>query len=83
MTMLAEMGTPPIELMKRAGHKKFSTTMKFYINDDASTHKIIQQNINKLTLEEKLIEVTTDKGVIQVPEHLIMMYSHTTAKIPH
>jgi len=56
LTKLAEMNTPVIEVMQRAGHKKYDTTMKFYVNVTESTHKKLIDNINSLKIDDPVVE---------------------------
>jgi|GEM_PF-306127 len=60
LTKLAEMNTPVIELMQRAGHTKYDTTMKYYINNTKKTHDILVENINSLEIDEPLVEFERD-----------------------
>lgn len=52
ITMLAQMNTPAIEVMKRVGHKKYETTMRYYISTTPQTHNILLDNIEQITTEE-------------------------------
>lgn len=62
LTQLAEMNTPVIEVMKRAGHKKYDTTMKYYINTTNETKLRLLNNINSITTEEPTIIVDIGNG---------------------
>lgn len=52
ITMLAQMNTPAIEVMKRVGHKKYETTMRYYISTTTQTHNVLLDNIEQITTEE-------------------------------
>ena len=41
--------TPVIELMNRLGHKKYDTTMKFYVNTNQLTKERLKQNAEMLS----------------------------------
>ena len=62
LTELAAMGTPAHVLMKHAGHKKITTTMKYYLGDDDISMKKLVANVNKLGTEEPDIETTDMAG---------------------
>ena len=48
--------------MKRAGHKKYETTMRYYINTTTETKLRLLNNINTITLEEPTIMVDIGNG---------------------
>lgn len=62
LTQLAQMNTPVIEVMKRAGHKKYDTTMRYYINTTNETKICLINNLNAITTEEPLITVDIGNG---------------------
>lgn len=51
-TMMANLNTPVIELMNRLGHKKYDTTMQFYIKTNALSREKLKQNIDCLEYGE-------------------------------
>lgn len=83
LSKLAGLGVPPVELMKRAGHKKYETTMRYYIKDTKETHDVLLNAINSLNVIEKQIEITSNDGIIKIPEHVYKAYLNATAQIPH
>lgn len=52
-SQLAAANVPPSEVMKRMGHKKFDTTLKFYINSTSDAHQRLLSAINSITTNEK------------------------------
>ena len=52
-TMLANLNTPVYELKARLGHKKISTTMKYYVNNNQKPSDILIANLNSLDLSGK------------------------------
>lgn len=48
-TQMANLNTPAIELMNRLGHKKYETTLKYYLNQNALSRDILKQNLDKIT----------------------------------
>lgn len=48
-TYMAALNTPVIELMNRLGHKKYDTTMKFYVNTNQLTKERLKQNAEMLS----------------------------------
>lgn len=84
LSMLAAANVPAIEVMNRAGHKKFDTTMKYYINATTQTHQILLDSINKITTDELEIEITDNEGKKQiVKESTYLKMKNISAKIPH
>ena len=51
--MLANLNTPVYELKARLGHKKISTTMKYYVNNNQKPSDILIANLNSLDLSGK------------------------------
>lgn len=47
-TMMANANTPAIELMQRLGHKKFETTMAYYINSNKLAKEKLKENLKEL-----------------------------------
>ena len=50
LSYLAGMNVPAIELMKRAGHKKYETSMKYYINRSDESRKYLLNTIECINL---------------------------------
>lgn len=65
ISMLAAMNTPVIETMKRVGHTKYETTMRYYIAANGETKKRLLENINTITTEEPIIEVKQTDGTVK------------------
>ena len=57
-TMMANLNTPAIELMHRLGHKKYETTMEYYIKRNKSAKDIEKINTNEISL--KIAEARAD-----------------------
>ena len=47
-TMMANLNTPVQELMLRLGHKKYSTTMEYYINQNNLAKDRLKANLTLL-----------------------------------
>lgn len=47
-TMMANLNTPVLELMQRLGHKKFETTMVYYINSNELARDKLKSNLDCL-----------------------------------
>ena len=77
MTELAAMGTPAHVLMKHAGHKKITTTMKYYLGDDDISMKKLVANVNKLTPGSKKMTVKWKKQATQTTGYQIQ-YSQSS-----
>ena len=43
---------PAVEVMNRAGHKKFETTMKYYVNRSEESRKQLLKALNNISTEE-------------------------------
>lgn len=47
-TMMANLNTPVLELMNRLGHKKYETTMAYYINSNQLSKDTLKENLDRL-----------------------------------
>lgn len=47
-TMMANMNTPALELMNRLGHKKYDTTLSYYVNSNLLAREQLKLNINDI-----------------------------------
>lgn len=56
-TMMANANTPAIELMQRLGHKKFETTMSYYINSNQLAKDKLKENL--FTLQYSTADIKT------------------------
>ncbi len=84
LTQLADMGTPPIELMKRAGHTKYETTLRYYIGEQTGeTKQILLNNINELSLKEEYVEVEMNGFKIKMKQSDYKNYEEQMKSIPH
>jgi integrase len=54
-TMMANANTPVQELMTRLGHKKYETTMAYYIDNNSLARDILKKNINGLDYSDVVI----------------------------
>ena len=66
ITELASLGTPAHILMKHCGHKKITTTMKYYLDSDEISKAKLMSNINQLGTEAPEIETKDAAGNIHV-----------------
>lgn len=53
ITTMANLSTPPLLLQLRCGHKKFETTMAYYINDNSLAHDKLKSNLLLLDYNKK------------------------------
>lgn len=60
LTFLANQNIPVIEVMNRAGHKKFETTMKYYVNRSEDSRQHLLNTLNAITTEEQVYEIKDD-----------------------
>lgn len=49
-TIMANLNTPALELMQRLGHKKYETTMQYYINANELARAKLKQNLEALKI---------------------------------
>ena len=78
------MNIPAIEVMSRAGHKKFETTMKYYVNRSEESRKLLLNALNGITTDEQLVEVPDGNGGTQlVPESRARAIAQANATMPH
>lgn len=66
ITELAALGTPVHILMQHVGHKKVSTTLKFYTSADEISKAKLMSNINQLGTEAPEIETKDAAGNVHV-----------------
>lgn len=62
LTFLANQNIPAVEVMNRAGHKKFETTMKYYVNQSNESKKMLLRALNDITTEEREVEIPDGQG---------------------
>lgn len=84
LTFLANQNIPAIEVMNRAGHKKFETTMKYYVNQSEESRKQLLKALNNISTEEKEVEVPDGYGGTRlVKESTAKAIEKGSALIPH
>lgn len=84
LTYLANQNIPAIEVMNRAGHKKFETTMRYYVDRSEESRKRLLNAINQISMEEKDVEVPDGNGGTKlVKEHRALAIAQASAMIPH
>lgn len=84
LTFLANSNVPAIEVMNRAGHKKFETTMKYYVNQSEVSRKILLDSLEQITTEERDVEVDDGFGGKKlVKEHRAIAMAKAASIIPH
>lgn len=84
LTYLANKNIPAIEVMNRAGHKKFETTMQYYVNQSDESRKQLINAINQISTEEKYVEVPDGYGGTRmVKESSAVAIAQASAMIPH
>ena len=78
------MNTPIIETMKRAGHKKYSTTMEYYVNSNVESKRQLLDRIEQLTTEEPDIEIVNEDGTKRiVKQSTYVKMQQISAILPH
>ena len=83
ITELAALGTPAHILMRHCGHKKITTTMRYYTEADELSKTKLIANLNQLGTEEPEIETTDaagNKHVIKEADYIQMLKAK--AQIP-
>ena len=84
LTYLANLNIPAIEVMNRAGHKKFETTMKYYVNQSEESRWQLLSALNGITTEERYVEAPDGYGGTQlVLESRAKAIAKAGALIPH
>ncbi len=76
LTELAALGTPAHILMQHAGHKKITTTNKYYLGNDDVSQSMLVRNLNALGTAEPEIEMTDNTGrtkVIKESDYIEML----------
>lgn len=83
ITQLAAANTPIVETMRRVGHTKYDTTMRFYISVNQQTHEKLIASIESITMVEPVIDIPQADGtVIQMKQSKYIMYKKASAAIP-
>lgn len=84
LTFLANQNIPAIEVMNRAGHKKFETTMKYYVNQSEESRRQLLNALNNISLEERDVEMPDGYGGTKlVKESRAKVFEKASALIPH
>ena len=84
LSYLASNNVPAIEVMNRAGHKKFETTMKYYVNSTQTSKQILLSYLNQIDTEEKEIEIVDKDGNTKVvKESTYLKMQNISSIIPH
>lgn len=84
LTFLANQNIPAIEVMNRAGHKKFETTMKYYVNQSEESRRQLLRALDSISTEEREVEVPNGYGGTQlVKESRAKAIEKASALIPH
>ena len=84
LTFLANQNIPAVEVMNRAGHKKFETTMKYYVNRSGESRKQLLKALNNISTEEMDVEVPDGYGgTMTVKESTAEAIAKAGAIIPH
>lgn len=83
LTFLANQNIPAIEVMNRAGHKKFETTMKYYVNQSEESRKQLLNALNNISMEEREVEWPDEYGGIKlIKESMAKVYEKLSSTIP-
>lgn len=84
ITQLVSMNTPAVEVMQRVGHKKFDTTLKYYINANMLTREKTLENLQYLNTEEPIIERTMCDGTTKaLSQREWIALDKASSTIPH
>ena len=85
-SQLAAANVPPSEVMRHLGHKKFDTTLKYYINSTTDARQQLQRAINCITTNEKIYLVSIngadykEMSESQLKEFKLFAKSNPTSK---
>lgn len=84
LTFLANQNIPAVKVMNRAGHKQFSTTMKYYVNQSEESRKRLLKALDTISVEEKDVEMPNGSGGTRVvKEGRAKAIRAINATIPH
>lgn len=83
-TMMAAANTPVIELQQRLGHKKFDTTMKYYIDTNIFAKERLKENVKGLTnfFVDGLMVVSSERKQELLEEGLLDKEEFAAENIP-
>lgn len=84
LTFLANQNIPAIEVMNRAGHKKFETTMKYYVNQSEESRRQLLNALNNISMEERKVEMPDGYGGTRlIGESRAKAFEKFSATFPH
>ena len=84
LTQLANANMPINMVMQRAGHKKYSTTLKYYVTQNEDGVAQLRAFLNTITTKELMVEVDDGKGGKKMVEESRALNIQQASKIiPH
>lgn len=82
-SQLAAANVPPSEVMRHLGHKKFDTTLRYYINSTTDARYQLQRAINNITTQEKTYLVSVNGAdYIEMSEGQLKKYKSFVKRNP-
>lgn len=82
-SQLAAANVPPSEVMRHLGHKKFDTTLRYYINSTTDARQQLQRAINNITTQEKTYLVSINEAdYIEMSESQLKKYKSFVKRNP-
>ncbi len=82
-SQLAAANVPPSEVMRHLGHKKFDTTLRYYINSTTDARQQLQRAINNITTQEKTYLVSINGAdYIEMSESQLKKYKSFVKRNP-
>ena len=81
-TRMAELNTPAIELMRRLGHKKYETTLAYYINVSKSAREATLKNLEQIHIPDKKVALPNKQVNTELFLRLVEDYEKMDASTP-
>lgn len=68
---LVAMNVPPKETMYRVGHKKYETTLKYYVSNNQLSSTKMKAALNSMYIDENIVEVEVQGTKLEVPQYVL------------
>lgn len=68
---LVAMNVPPKETMYRVGHKKYETTLKYYVSNNQLSSTKMKAALNSMYIDENIVEVEVQGTKLEMPQYVL------------
>ncbi len=74
ISYLVSMNVPPKETMLRVGHKKYETTLKYYVSPNQLSSTKMKAALNAMYIDENIVEVNLMGQKLAVPKFILNQF---------